>query len=307
MPRRDPFDGLSVFLAVAERGNFRAASEEIGVTPAAVSQAIQSLERRLGLPLFHRTTRKVGLTEAGAVLLGKLRPAASAIEQTLDEIDQLRGRPSGLLRLCVHRLALPLVLEPLLPAFRKAYPDVAIEVGVEDADIDLVSGGFDAGIRIGEYIEKDMIAVAVSPPLRWLVLGAPSHFAAHGTPRTPDDLAEHECIRFRFPRSKSIYDWEFARGGVALSIRPRGSMIVNDSGLLRSLASQGLGLIYTSDRAAQAELESGELVACLESFAPPPDRLYLYFSALSASQPKLRAFINMAKRLPSTQRAIAPI
>ncbi|WP_038358214.1 LysR family transcriptional regulator [Bosea sp. UNC402CLCol] len=304
MPRRDPFDGLSVFLAVAERGTFRAAAEEIGVTPAAVGQAIQSLERRLGLPLFHRTTRKVSLTEAGAILLGKLRPAASAIAQTLGELDQLRGRPSGLLRLCVHRLALPLVLEPLLPAFRQAYPDVAVEVGVEDADIDVVSGGFDAGIRIGEYIEKDMIAVGVSPPFRWLVLGAPSYFADRGTPGTPDDLAEHECIRFRFPRSKSIYDWEFVRGDGAVSIRPNGSTIVNDSGLLRSLAVQGLGLIYTSDRAAEAELESGALVACLESFAPPPDRLYLYFPALSASQPKLRAFIDMAKKLPSTPRRI---
>jgi len=299
MPRRDPFDGLSVFLAVAARGNFRAASEEIGVTPAAISQAVQSLERRLGHTLFHRTTRKVSLTEAGAMLLSKLQSPAGEIERALDELDQLRGRPSGLLRLCVHRLALPLVLEPLLPAFREAYPDVAVEVGVEDADIDLVSGGFDAGIRIGEYIERDMVAVAVSLPFRWLVLGAPGYLRARGTPQTPEDLADHECIRFRFPRSRSIYDWEFIRGGRAISIRPSGSMIVNDSGFLRSLGSQGMGLIYTSDRAAAAELESGKLVACLEGFAPPSDKLYLYFPTQSAAQPKLRAFIDMAKRLPS--------
>ena len=300
MPRRDPFDGLSVFLAVAARGNFRAASEEIGVTPAAISQAVQSLERRLGHTLFHRTTRKVSLTEAGAMLLSKLQSPAGEIERALDELDQLRGRPSGLLRLCVHRLALPLVLEPLLPAFRETYPDVAIEVGVEYADIDLVSGGFDAGIRIGEYIERDMVAVAVSQPFRWLVLGAPAYLAARGTPQTPEDLADHECIRFRFPRSRSIYDWEFIRGGRAISIRPSGGMIVNDSGLLRSLGSQGMGLIYTSDRAAAAELESGKLVACLEEFAPPTDKLYLYFPSHSAAQPKLRAFIDMAKKLPLT-------
>lgn len=306
MPRRDPFDGLSVFLAVAKCGNFRAAAEEIGVTPAALSQAIQSLERRLGHTLFHRTTRKVSLTEAGATLLSKLRAPASEIERALDDLDQLRGRPSGLLRLCVHRLALPHVLEPLLPAFREAYPDVVVEVGVEDADIDLVSGGFDAGIRIGEYIEKDMVAVRVSPPFRWLILGAPFYFAARGTPQTLDDLAEHECIRFRFPRSRSIYDWEFVRRGRPVSIRPSGSMIVNDSGLLRSLASQGMGLIYTSDRAAAAELEAGKLLACLENFAPPPDGLYLYFPKHSAAQPKLRAFVDMAKKSPLSPRSGAP-
>ncbi|OJY74097.1 MULTISPECIES: LysR family transcriptional regulator [unclassified Rhizobium] len=299
MPRRDTFDGLSVFLAVAERGNFRAASEVLGVTPAAVGQAIQALERRLGLPLFHRTTRKVSLTEAGAMLLAKLRPAASEIERTLADLDRLRAQPSGLLRLCVHRLALPFVIEPLLPAFRRTYPEVHVEIGVEDADIDVISGGFDAGIRIAEYIEKDMIAVSVSPPFRWLVLGAPSYFATHGSPETPDDLTRHECIRFRFPRSRSLYDWEFVCSGRPVSIRPSGGTIVNDSSLLRSLAAQGMGLIYTSDRAAAAELESGQLAPCLENFAPPPDRLYLYFPEHSATQPKLRAFIDMAKtRLP---------
>lgn len=295
MPRRDTFDGLSVFLAVAERGNFRAASEVIGVTPAAIGQAIQALERRLGLPLFHRTTRKVSLTEAGAMLLAKLQPAAGEIERTLADLDQLRAQPSGLLRLCVHRLALPYVIEPLLPEFRRTYPKVQVEIGVEDADIDVISGGFDAGIRVGEYIEKDMIAVGVSPPFRWLVLGAPSYLAIHGSPEAPEDLTKHECIRFRFPRSRSIYDWEFVRGGRSVSIRPSGGTIVNDSGLLRSLAVQGMGLIYTSDRGAAPEIKSGQLVPCLENFAPPPDRLYLYFPEHSATQPKLRAFIDMAK------------
>lgn len=297
MPHSDVFDGLSEFLAVAERASFRAAAADIGVTPAAVSQTIQSLERRLGLPLFHRTTRKVALTEAGALLLSRLRPAAGEIERTLEDLGRLRTQPAGLLRLCVHRLALPLVIEPVLARFCETYPEVSVEVGVEDADVELVAGGYDAGIRIGEFIDNDMIATRVSSTFRWLVLGAPAYLAERGQPEVPEALTEHECIRFRFPRSRTIYNWEFLREGRALSIRPRGRVIVNDSSLLRSLAVQGMGLIYTSDRAAEAELRKGRLVPVLESFAPAPDNLFIYFPARSASQPKLRAFIDMAKVL----------
>jgi DNA-binding transcriptional LysR family regulator len=297
MPRSDAFDGLSEFLAVAERASFRAAAADIGVTPAAVSQAIQSLERRLGLPLFHRTTRKVALTEAGALLLLRLRPAAGEIERAIEDLSRLRARPAGLLRLCVHRLAVPLVIEPILPLFRRTYPEVSVEIGVEDADVELVSAGYDAGIRIGEFIANDMIATRVSPPFRWRVLGAPAYLEARGRPETPQDLAGHECIRFRFPGSRSIYDWEFVRDGQPVSIRVPGGVIVNDSHLLRSLAVQGMGLIYTSDRGAEAELERGLLVPVLEAFAPPPDSLFLFFPARSETQPKLRAFIDMAKVL----------
>src|SRR5882757_1631090 len=159
MGRIDTFTGLSEFLAVAERASFRAAAADLGVTPAAVTQAIRALERRLGLPLFQRTTRRVSLTEAGAALLARLRPATTEISESLEALGVLRTRPSGLLRLSVPRMALPLVIEPLLPEFRRAYPDVAVEVDVDDGLVDLTAERFDAGIRIGEFVERDMIAV----------------------------------------------------------------------------------------------------------------------------------------------------
>jgi DNA-binding transcriptional LysR family regulator len=296
MPRIDPFDGLSEFLAIARRRSFRAAAAELGVTPGAVSQALHSLERRLGLPLFHRTTRKIAMTEAGETLLARLGPAAATVVEALDELSQLQARPSGTLRLLLHRMALPQVIEPILPAFREAYPDVRVEITVNDAQIELVEGGYDAGIRIGEFIDRDMVAVRVSPPFSWAVLGAPSYFAAHGRPLVPEDLAHHECIRFRLPATRKIYRWEFERDGQALTIDPPGSILADDSMLLRSLATKGLGLIYTSILQAAPEISAGLLEPVLESFTPAQDSLFIYFPRSSRNQPKLRAFIAACAR-----------
>ena len=186
------FDGLSEFLAIVRRGGFRAAALELGVTPGAVSQAVQALERRLGLPVFHRTTRKVTLTEAGEKLFQRLDPAAETITSLLEELIQMRARPGGTLRLLVHRIALRHVVEPVLPQFREAWPDVKVEITIDDTHAELVAGGFDAGIRIGEYIDRDMIAVRVSPIFSWIVVGAPDYFSRRGRPLTPEDLARHE-------------------------------------------------------------------------------------------------------------------
>jgi DNA-binding transcriptional LysR family regulator len=195
MARTDAFDGLSEFLAIARRGSFRGAAAELGVTPGAVSQALRALERRLGLPLLHRTTRKVALTEAGERLLAQAAPAAETIAGTLDELTQLRAKPSGTLRLLVHRMALAHVIEPILPGFRATWPEVKVEITVDDTHAEVVAGGYDAGIRIGEFIDRDMVAVRVSPPFQWLVLGAPAYFAARGRPLVPEDLTRisHQC------------------------------------------------------------------------------------------------------------------
>jgi DNA-binding transcriptional LysR family regulator len=267
------------------------------VTPAAVSQAIRALELRVGLLLFQRTTRRVGLTEAGNRLLARLKPAAIEIGESLEALGALRERPSGLLRLSVPRMALSLVIEPLLPEFRRAYPDVAVEVDVQDAAIDLTAEHFDAGIRIGEFVERDMIAVKVTPDFRWSVLGSPSYFAARGRPRTPEDLTNHECIRFRFPTSRAIYRWEFVRDGREFSIDPPGKIVVNDSALFHSLACAGAGLVYTADAAARSELAAGRLEGVLESYLPTTPGLFLYFPARSQMQPKLRAFVDAARAL----------
>lgn len=293
MARTDTFDGLSEFLTIARCGSFRRAAIELGVTPGAVSQALQALERRLGLPLFHRTTRRIALTEAGERLLHQLGPAAEAITGTLEELVQSQSRPSGTLRLLVHRMALSTVVEPVVPLFREAHPEVNIEITVDDTHSELLAGAYDAGIRVGEFIDSDMIAVRVSPPFKWLVMASPAYFDVHGRPAAPEDIARHECIRFRRPDKGDVYRWEFQRNGQSLSIEPRGSILVNDGSLLKGLAVRDKGLIYTSSLQAAPELAGGQLETVLEDFAPPSDSLLVYFPSSSRQQAKLRAFIDI--------------
>jgi DNA-binding transcriptional LysR family regulator len=293
MARSDGFSGLSEFLAVAKHASFRAAAAELGVTPAAVSQAIRTLETKTGLVLFQRTTRRVGLTEAGQQLLARVRPAAAEISGAFEALSELRERPAGLLRLSVPRVAVPLVIEPVLANFRRAYPDVAVDLDVNDETIDLTANHFDAGVRIGEMVERDMIAVRLTPDLRWSVLGAPAYFAARGRPRTPEELTRHECIRYRFLAAGSIYRWEFVRNGREFSVDAPGDVTVNDAALMMTCALQGMGLIYTADLFAAREVAAGELEPVLEEFLPTSPGLFLYFPARTQMQPKLRAFIDL--------------
>jgi DNA-binding transcriptional LysR family regulator len=303
--RIDTFTGLSEFLAVAEAGGFRAAAAELGVTAGAVSQAIRGLERRIGLPLFQRTTRKVSLTEAGTRLLARLAPATGEIRESLEALGDLRATPSGLLRLSVLRMAVPLVIEPLLPGFREAYPDVELEISVDDATIDLAAERFDAGIRIGEFVQRDMVGVRISPDIQWSVVGSPAYFAARGRPKSPEDLVHHECIRFRFPTSRASYRWEFEHDGREYSIEPHGKVTLNDAQLATTLAVAGLGLAYSSDLSCAAHLREGRLQRVLERYLPRTPGLFLYFPARSQLQPKLRIFIDAARAL--TARRARPI
>ena len=294
---RDPFSGLAAFLAVADEGGFTSASARLGVSPAAVSQAVKALEARLGTPLFVRTTRRVGLTEAGAALLSRLRPAAADIARAIETAGAMGDEPSGLLRLTVPRMAVPLVIDPVVPALRRAHPRIAIEVAVEDATVDLLGRGFDAGIRIGEYVERDMVGVRLTRDIVWSLVAAPSYLDAHGRPLTPEDLTRHESIRYRFPASGALYRWEFERNGRSVSVDPPGNIIVNDGALLVSFAKAGLGLSYVADIAVEAELDAGLLERVLEPFLPTTPGLFLYFPQRAQSQPKLRAFIDVARKL----------
>lgn len=306
MPRPDPFDGLSEFLAVARLGSFRKAAAALDVTPGAVSQAIQALEARLGLPLFHRTTRSVSLTEAGEHLMGRVGQAADTIVGSLDGLGQWRGTPAGTLRLLVHRGAVDHVLEPVLPVFHRAYPQVKLDIVVEERHAELVSAGYDAGIGIGEFIDRDMVAVRVTRPFAWIVAAAPAYLARHGRPDTPEDIARHACIRYRRPELGGVYRWEFERDGQSLSLEPPGSIAVNDSGLARALARQGMGLLYTSELHAADDLAAGTLVPVLGDFAPARDALFICFPRQSRAQPKLRAFVDTCTRVmlrPSTEAA----
>ena len=296
MPRSNPFNGLSEFLAVARHGSFRKAAHELGVTPGAVSQTIQGIEARLRQPLFNRTTRSVALTEAGERLLERVRPAAAVITESMDDLLQMGARPSGTLRLLVQRSALAHVIEPVVPLFRREYPDVKLEIGIEADHTGLVGAGYDAGVRIGEYIDRDMVAARVSRPFRWLVFGAPSYLQKHGRPRVPEDLSRHECLRYRRPEIGDIYRWEFERNGQSVTIDPPGSVLVNDPGLLRTFARQGVGLIYSASINVAADVEQGALEPLLEKFSPAQESFFVYYPRASRNQPKLRAFVDLCAR-----------
>lgn len=291
---QDPFDGLTAFLAVAQHRSFTAAGASLGVSPAAVSQAIRALEARVGVALFQRTTRRVAPTEAGAALHARLRPAAAEIHEAMEALGAYRDRPMGLLRLTSPRMAVPLILEGLLPAFRRAYPEVAVEVSVDDSNIDLVAEGFDAGIRIGEAIEKDMVAVRLTRDIAWSVVGSPAYFERMGRPATPEALTGHQAIRFRFLTSGGIYRWEFEREGREFSVDVGGGVTVNDAALMIALARDGAGLAYVADLHAEADLAAGRLERVLTAYLPTSPGLFLYFPARAQTQPKLRAFIDMA-------------
>jgi DNA-binding transcriptional LysR family regulator len=296
VPRSNPFTGLPEFLAVARCGTFRRAAHELGVTAGAVSQAIQGIEARLRQPLFHRTTRSVALTEAGKRLLERVGPAAGVITESLDDLLQMGARPSGTLRLLAQRSALAHVVEPVVPLFRREYPDVKLEIGVEADQSGLAGAGYDAGVRIGEYIDRDMVATRVSRPFRWLVYGAPSYLQEHGRPRVPEDLSRHECLRYRRPEIGDIYRWEFERNGQSVIIDPPGSVLVNDPTLLLTLARRGVGLIYSASINVAADVEQGVLEPLLEKFSPAQESFFIYYPRASRNQPKLRAFVDLCAR-----------
>ena len=296
MARIDVFSGLTEFMAVAEQGSFRSAAAQLRVSAAAVSQAVKALEARVGMPLFLRTTRSVALTEAGAQLHRRLRSATGEITEALGEIDALRQRPSGVLRLSVPRIALDLVVLPVLPGFRSAYPDIKVELDVNDASVDIANEGFDAGMRVGDFVERDMVAVRLTPGFRWRVLGTPAYLARHGVPRKPEELLQHQCIGYRFPTAKTVYRWQFQNNGRPLSVDVAGGIIVNDHLTMIALARAGTGLVYTADLVAARDIKAKRLRAVLSAYCISGPGLHLYFPRRSQQQPKLRAFIDFAKQ-----------
>lgn len=295
MARIDAFSGLGEFLAVAEHGSFRAAAAALQVTPGAVSQAVRALEARLSLPLFTRTTRRVALTDAGEAFLAQVGPAAAAVQAAHAEAARVRGRPAGHLRLSVPRIAMPLVIEPLLPLLRQRHPALAVDLDVSDQDVDLVARRLDAGIRVGQQVPPGMVAVRLTADTRWLVVGSPAYFAAHGLPRTPADLASHDCLPYLFPTARTVQRWEFLQGRRRVAVVPAGPVSANDMLSLIALVRQGLGLAYTADALVAADLAAGTLQAALVAHTPRTPGLHLYFAAGGQRQPKLRAFIDLAR------------
>ena len=292
----DPLDGVTPFLAVAETSSFTEAARRLGVTPTAVSKAIRLLEARHGVTLFQRTTRRVALTEAGQAVFLRSRSAAGEISEAFASLSGFRDRPMGALRITAPRSTSDL-FSALVPAFRQACPDVVLDVSLDDAMIDLIAQGYDAGIRLGESVEKDMVAIRLTPQITWSVVGAPSYFANTGRPKTPEDLVHHQAIRYRFLSSQTLHRWGFKRGKREFLVDVRGGLIVNDRALLIDCAVQGLGLAYVSDREVQSHVAAGRLEPLLRSYIPSDAGLYLYFPRHAQTQLKLRMFIDMVRKL----------
>lgn len=292
----ESLDGLATFLTVARHLSFTAAAAELGVTPTAVSQQIKLLEQRLRVVLFQRTTRRVALTEPGAKLFERLRPAIADVEQALASLGDYRGRPSGRLRLTAPRVSTWLV-SPICARMRESYPELTIEVSLDDAFVDIVAEGFDAGIRLGHSVEKDMVRVPLTKDSDWSIVGSPAYFAKAGRPRKPEDLVDHSAIRQRLIASGVVYRWEFERRGKEFTVDAPGGIVVDDIGLMLSLAREGVGLAYVPDETIERDLEEGRLERVLEPFLTKGPGFYLYFPARTQEQPKLRALIDMVAKL----------
>ena len=282
---------LSTFLAIAEERSFTRAAKRLGVSPSALSHAIRGLEENLGVRLLSRTTRSVAPTEAGEQLLARLRPALADVQDALDQISGLRDRPAGRLRLLVPRFAATTVLGPKLAKFTHDYPDVVLDITADDSRMDIVAGGFDAGIHFGEYIQKDMIAVRVSKDHRAAIVGAPSYFKTHPKPKTPHDLLRHRCINFRHGTA-GVYRWEFDKGKKSLSVAVNGPLIVDDVELVIRAAVEGVGLAFVSDERVEPQLKSGELIRVLDDWCQPFPGFFLYYPSRRQQPAALSALID---------------
>lgn len=283
---------LQVFLAVAQRRSFTQAARELGVTPSAVSQAVRQLEGQVGVALLARTTRSVALTEAGRAVLEGAGPGIAQALAALERAAAGAGELSGQLRLSVPQLAVPLVLEPVLPRFLARHRRVQVEVAVDDRLVDVVGEGFDAGIRFSDAVQRDMVRVKLTGPLRFLVAGAPAYLARRGTPRRPEDLLEHDCIGLRSATTGALPPWELEQGRRRWRIPVRGQVVANDLALVAGLARAGLGLAYLFEPNVRELLRRGELSPVLERYAPEGTSLSLYFPGRIRLSPLLRAFID---------------
>jgi DNA-binding transcriptional LysR family regulator len=288
---RGALDGVEAFLRVAERRSFRGAAADLGVTPSAVSQAVRALEARLGIALFTRTTRSVGLTEAGERFFERAQPAFQEILAASDAARGLGAKPSGLLRLAVPRGIIPRVLRPLLVSFCAAYPEVVVEIAGSEELVDLAQGRFDAGIRLGELIAGDMVTVRLTRSFRIIVVGSPAYFARWGRPRTATDLGAHACVRMR--RSDgAVASWRLQGRRGVVDVAVSGPLIVNDVPTMLGFALDGVGLAQVPAPLAEEHLATGRLEEVLARQAPSTSGVFLYFPNRKQVLPKLRAFID---------------
>jgi DNA-binding transcriptional LysR family regulator len=300
----DDFEGISMFLAVAEARNFRLAGERLGVTRSAVSQALQRLEDRIGVALVQRTTRSVRLTEAGDAFYGLVRPSASEILEAVQAVRDMQARPTGLLKIAVSSIAERFISGPLLAGFLAACPEVKLDITITDEEFDIVEAGFDAGVRLGEVIEQDMIAVSISVEQRQCAVASPQYLARRGAPRHPRELLEHVCIGWRPRPDTAPYRWEFTENGSDFDIAVDPAMTTNDMGMMIRMACAGAGITFGMVETFQPYFARGELVPLLEDYCPPFAGFYLYYPRRHRQPLKLRALVDHIRAFARQSAAI---
>ena len=294
MNGKPALDDLTALAAILGHRSFRKAADELGLSPSTLSHMMRTLEAKTGVRLLHRTTRSVSPTEAGARLVARIRPVLRDLDLALAEIEGFRERPSGTLRINASETAARLLLPSVVPTFLARHPAMSLDLVTEDRLVDIVAEGFDAGIRLGEAVPQDMIAVRFGGEARFVTVAAPAYLAGRARPRTPDDLKDHACIRFRL-RSGKLFRWEFGQHGQELAIDVPGTLTLDHVALMATAASQGLGIAYVPDRVARPHIARGELVSVLDDWCPWIPGLFLYYPGRRHVPAGLRAFIDVLK------------
>lgn len=275
--RHGDFSDLAAFIAVAEAGSFTRAAAKLGLSQSALSYSVRMLEQRLGVRLISRTTRSLSLTDAGERMLQSLRPAFDHIASEIAAVSALRDKPTGVIRLTTFRHAARTVLWPVISNFLKDYPDVEVELSIDEGLTDIVASRFDAGIRIGEQVQKDMVAVRIGPDLRMAVVVSPAYFANRKIPQTPRDLEGHSGVSYRQTTGGGLYAWEFERDGEEIAVRMNGPLVMNDGEMLEEAALDGLALAYTFESQVAQYIADGRLVRVLEDWCQPFTGYHLYY------------------------------
>lgn len=289
---QENFNDLAAFAAVARERSFTRAAARLGVSQSALSQTVRALEARIGLRLLTRTTRSVAPTEAGARLLQTLAPRLEEIQAELAALSALRDRPSGTLRITAGEHPAMAILQPALKRILPDHPDLTVEISVDYGLTDIVAQGFDAGVRMGEQVAKDMVAVPIGPPMRMAVVASPDYFARHPAPRTPQDLTRHRCIALRLPTYGAVPPWDLGQSGREVKVRVEGPLIVNTLGLRLTSALDGLGLAYLPEDQVLEPLASGRLIRVLEEWCPQFPGYHLYYPSRKGASPALSLLVE---------------
>lgn len=305
--RMDQLDGLVAFQAVAQTRSFTKAGAKLEVSPQAVSQAVKTLEQRLGVRLFNRSTRSVSLNEAGERFLTRVGPALAELFEATEQVQELRERPAGLLRINLPRPAFTGLLQPLIGAFHATYPDIKLDLSFDDGFVDIVALGLDAGIRLGDSVSQEMVSVQLTAEERIAILGSPAYLERRGEPKSIDQLGQHDCIRFRFPGSGAVFRWELIQEAMLTEVEVNGPVTVNDTDAMLSAALEGLGLAYVLESTATEHLRSGHLRRVLPRACPTFPGFHLYYPSRRHLPLKLRCLIDFLRQhremqKPSTAR-----